>query len=512
MLNFDKEFVMKKIVFVLVFAVILTSVSAQYFDDPVWLPSGFQNRYHDFFVAEAKINGVDMQPGTEVAVFMGEIVVGRHLVTAVADLNDASTYFTPQAGKEDPNDPGSGYIQNQPIIFKIWSCWYGEHTLTVTDIDLFFGPDTFADDGETWITFDAQISEPDVMVWNAIESFYEFTTASNLNLKFTPLLGGFDGEIAVYNTDDPNEPSVQDFPRPSALGQFFRFVFAEPSLLGEGGDFTLQFNDPPINIWYRTDGDWETIPWSAISGPIAPNYSYTVDLDLVFGRYYPYGLCGIEFAGDDGVQTLPVELSSFTANVTANMFVELQWTAETETNMLGYNVYRAETNSISEASKANFVIIPAHNASTSIDYTFVDSDVEEGMMYYYWLQSNDLDLTHEFHGPISVEVVQQGQAGDSIPGIGLVTELIGNYPNPFNPSTTISFSLAEQTPVTIEVFNVLGQKMQTLVSGETYSRGTHSVYWDGKDMYGRDAASGIYLYKMETETDERMIKRMLLLK
>jgi len=81
----------------------------------------------------------------------------------------------------------------------------------------------------------------------------------------------------------------------------------------------------------------------------------------------------------------------------------------------------------------------------------------------------------------------------TIPTIG--TRLQGNYPNPFNPETTIRFSVKEATPVTIEIYNTKGQLVKTLIN-EAKEAGNHSVVWNGKDNSGRSVSSGVYFYKM----------------
>jgi hypothetical protein len=85
-----------------------------------------------------------------------------------------------------------------------------------------------------------------------------------------------------------------------------------------------------------------------------------------------------------------------------------------------------------------------------------------------------------------------------------------NYPNPFNPMTTIEYSLPEQSQVTLEVFNVLGQRVKTLAD-IVQPAGRHRIVWDGKDAQGKDVASGIYFYRLEAGefTDS---KRMVILK
>jgi Zn-dependent metalloprotease len=77
-------------------------------------------------------------------------------------------------------------------------------------------------------------------------------------------------------------------------------------------------------------------------------------------------------------------------------------------------------------------------------------------------------------------------------------ELHQNFPNPFNPSTTIEFALPANARVDIKIFNLLGQQIKSLSSGEKPA-GRYSVVWDGKDESGNPVASGIYIYKMQAE-------------
>jgi len=88
-------------------------------------------------------------------------------------------------------------------------------------------------------------------------------------------------------------------------------------------------------------------------------------------------------------------------------------------------------------------------------------------------------------------------------------ELHGNYPNPFNPTTTIAFEMARSGHVTIEVYNIRGQKVRTLVSGE-YGVGSHKVVWNGDDFTGRAVGSGMYFYRMTTAGYSKVNKMVLL--
>lgn len=85
-----------------------------------------------------------------------------------------------------------------------------------------------------------------------------------------------------------------------------------------------------------------------------------------------------------------------------------------------------------------------------------------------------------------------------------------NYPNPFNPETTISFNLDEVEKVELEIFNIRGQKVKQLVSIQLPA-GKHSIIWDGKDSYDKQVSSGIYMYKLKVG-DFQQTKKMILLK
>jgi hypothetical protein len=85
-----------------------------------------------------------------------------------------------------------------------------------------------------------------------------------------------------------------------------------------------------------------------------------------------------------------------------------------------------------------------------------------------------------------------------------------NYPNPFNPVTNFKFSLPQASHVKIEIFNILGQKVKTLVD-EDMKAGSFVVDWDGKDQRGVEVSSGIYFYRT-VAGDFSTVKRMVLLK
>jgi hypothetical protein len=90
-------------------------------------------------------------------------------------------------------------------------------------------------------------------------------------------------------------------------------------------------------------------------------------------------------------------------------------------------------------------------------------------------------------------------------------QLRPNVPNPFNPQTTLSFSLPREAAASLLVYNPAGRAVRTLLSGEKLPAGPHAVIWDGRDDGGAEAASGVYFYRLVAE-DRSETRRMLLLR
>ena len=89
-------------------------------------------------------------------------------------------------------------------------------------------------------------------------------------------------------------------------------------------------------------------------------------------------------------------------------------------------------------------------------------------------------------------------------------ELFQNYPNPFNPETMIRFSLMKHQPVRLEIFNILGQKIRTLVDTKM-NAGDHEVLWNSRNDAGQAVGSGVYLYRI-TVGEFVQTRKMILLK
>jgi hypothetical protein len=127
------------------------------------------------------------------------------------------------------------------------------------------------------------------------------------------------------------------------------------------------------------------------------------------------------------------------------------------------------------------------------------------LMFVYLDKGNLVDLEPEFEG-ISVALSQAVNDNSLMP-----TEfaLMQNAPNPFNPTTQISYDLPQATNVRLTVFNVLGQNVKTLVN-DFQEAGTRSVIWNGTDNSGSSVASGLYFYRIEADNFQATKKMMML--
>jgi len=131
------------------------------------------------------------------------------------------------------------------------------------------------------------------------------------------------------------------------------------------------------------------------------------------------------------------------------------------------------------------------------------------MWVYSEVDANGERSVHATYPEFAPTTIQVNAAGAS-QFVPTQYALNQNYPNPFNPSTEISFALPQASRVDLTIYNVLGQQVRNLVSGQM-EPGVHNVTWDGRDNSGNTAASGIYFYRLKTD-EFSDIRKMTLLK
>ncbi|MCD4830024.1 MAG: T9SS type A sorting domain-containing protein [Candidatus Cloacimonetes bacterium] len=156
-----------------------------------------------------------------------------------------------------------------------------------------------------------------------------------------------------------------------------------------------------------------------------------------------------------------------------------------------------------------------------VDYEFAIEPMSHQVFTAVFAPTEAIDYSGQFliatNDPFapdfSIEVTANALNDTGDEGVSpFVTALGGNFPNPFNPETTVAFSLAEPQNVTIDIFNVLGQRVARLVDTRLEA-GPHTVVWHGIDSHGDSVGSGIYFCRMEASGGRyTSVKKMILLK
>ncbi|MCB5287820.1 MAG: T9SS type A sorting domain-containing protein, partial [Candidatus Cloacimonetes bacterium] len=208
----------------------------------------------------------------------------------------------------------------------------------------------------------------------------------------------------------------------------------------------------------------------------------------------------------DSDGTLPVELSSFTIALNGHHKAVLTWVTQSETGVSGFYIYR---NSQKDLATADMIsnLIPATNTSQQKIYVYTDKEPLSAGTHYYWLQVTDFDGSDSFHGPLNL--VYGGDDSQS-PGMPNITVLKSVYPNPFNPSTTLSYGLEKAESVKITIYNSRGQVVRSIDEGSK-DAGYYDLIWNGDDDRGLSLPSGVYHIRMQAG-DKTLTKKAVLMK
>ena len=146
---------------------------------------------------------------------------------------------------------------------------------------------------------------------------------------------------------------------------------------------------------------------------------------------------------------------------------------------------------------------------------YTESSKEEISLWLLRADGSEVELANRFTsqpnatlGSYPVFINLEPKSGD--PEVApLPTRLYDCYPNPFNPDTTISFNLAEENAmVSINIYNLKGQRVRRLTRAE-YTRGKHSLLWNGADDSGRTLSSGIYMIKLQAGKYRKTVKALM---
>ncbi len=214
-------------------------------------------------------------------------------------------------------------------------------------------------------------------------------------------------------------------------------------------------------------------------------------------------ITALDFSNNPSLERLECGFNQLTSLVglSANLFsldcADNQLTALDISNCASLQVLR---DGVEIASYPNHASLRGRGTtSETTQYSFTDASVEVGRTYRYSLRSFDFNgMIHDYPNTVSVEVTENSRQVFRY-------ELSQNYPNPFNPSTMIEYELASAGEVRLEVFDMLGRKVTTLV-GERQSAGTHRVNFNAANL-----SSGVYFYTIQSGRFSQT-KKMLMVK
>ncbi len=198
--------------------------------------------------------------------------------------------------------------------------------------------------------------------------------------------------------------------------------------------------------------------------------------------------------GNKGNATLPVELVSFSGSPSKNVVV-LEWNTATEVRNAGFEIERKGIEN-SKLTIDNWVrvgfVAGAGTSNAPQRYSFTDGQLLAGQ-YSYRLRQVDTDGSSHLSNEISIVVV----------GARSAANVMSNFPNPFNPSTTIRFTLETASQTVVRVFNVAGQQVANLVN-EKLEAGDHTARFNAEQF-----PSGVYFVRLETDQQSVATKIIL---
>jgi len=294
----------------------------------------------------------------------------------------------------------------------------------------------------------------------------------------TPFPDGFPNSLTLIGTTtlDVPDQSVTHFPivvtGTAPAGSELVVEISIPEGILEGNIFLIGIND-----------FGETAP----SYIMAPDCGFPVPTPIIPPSGFPEQQYVMSVTGDI---TVPVEFTSFTANVNAKGNVVLNWSTATELNNQMFEIERRNN----EGQYSTIGYIDGYGTTTEPhEYSYVDNTVGTGN-YFYRLKQIDFGGQFEYSDEIEVEV--NGP---------LTFALEQNYPNPFNPSTNIKYSVPENGFVKLSVYNLVGEEVAVLVN-DVMDAGFYEVTFNAANL-----ASGTYFYKLESNGHVEL-KKMILLK
>ena len=348
---------------------------------------------------------------------------------------------------------------------------------------------------------DGSIPNPNDLIYFARRDEPDSTSPTGLNYRYTGYL------VFDYFITDENGNATLDFEAKSSYHVLWNTI-QQDHTTNDGPTKSVTFDPDPDQPAYDTDypsstmtifGEWERLPVGDVC--LAPG-AYDCQIVLTEESFHGWP-CGsytglwsavmgafIQFTVEEDVK-LPVQLSFFEAE-SGNSCVFVSWVTESELNNAGFEVLKSFQKTDSYVSVSDYRNNPdlmGHgNSSIRHEYLYIDSDVLAEQSYWYYLVDFQFDGKRTYHGPVQVYVTDNNGLNNLSPQIPLELKI---YPNFLNSPTFIEFSLPIAERVKLEIYNIIGQKIVTVLD-KHIPAGSHKVEYSGQNF-----SSGVYLYRIQ---------------
>ena len=216
---------------------------------------------------------------------------------------------------------------------------------------------------------------------------------------------------------------------------------------------------------------------------------------------------------DNDDQTLPIELAAFTAefatNETGQRYVSINWATASETDVIGFNIYRNTIDNFENSDKINIDPIEGQGTTTIMHpYSYSDYEADIYNSYYYWLEVINYGGINDIHGSIEYKSPDVNNNGE----LDIINSILNEcYPNPAISGNSIKFSFTvgglEGTyrNVELKIFNILGEIVDVVIDGNKIVNKYPDIEWTHKNL-----PNGIYFYQLKTDNFNEVRKFVII--
>jgi len=396
------------------------------------------------------------------------------------------------------------FVNNVTIGTSIAFDDYDEHIFTVSGINI--SGDVVIElrnttakqvivDDISWTSYDANYVQEEIATGTNVSQAF---TGTNVTLEFGEVTTGANVRTSKYDY----APQNVSFVEPAPLN------YSDYKLVINGGDLVFSdgvikiaidglagiTNPSTVDIYKRStpgSGAFEKLTTSYADGFLSAAVSSFSEFIL---------------GSNDEDNSLPVSLQNFYA-VPGSGKVTINWITESETENLGFNLYRS-TKASDQFSVISDQLIPGHGSCSEMHkYSYVDRDVVNGVTYFYKLEDVDYAGKTELHNKVVSATPKSKESDASINQF----RLYSCYPNPFNPETTLRFELTEAARISVQIYDLLGNRITTL-SDAAFQPGVHKLTWSGRDHQNRLVGTGIYFLRISNSAGFSSTQKVVFLR